>query len=80
MTDLRETVARALYEHFVGEDFLNEYAPWDALGGKDEWLERADVVVAVPEITEALHRAWPEIYPTARTPDISAPPAEPVPN
>jgi hypothetical protein len=55
MSELREKVARSLYEHFVGEDFLNEYAPWADLEGKLEWLERADVVLAIPEIREGLY-------------------------
>jgi hypothetical protein len=51
---MRERVAKALYEHWVAEDFANEYAPWEHLADKATWLERADAVVALPEIADAL--------------------------
>lgn len=51
---LREEIARALYEHFVGDDFLNEYAPWPELGDKQTWFERADVVLSIPTIADRL--------------------------
>jgi hypothetical protein len=41
----REAIARALYEHWVAEDFSNEYLSWDLLPGKDTWLDRAVAVI-----------------------------------
>ncbi len=35
-----ERAARALYEHWVGEQVC-ECAPWEKLAGKDEWHDRA---------------------------------------
>jgi hypothetical protein len=43
----RVSIARALYEHWVEEDFTGEYASWDDLDDKATWLERADAVEAV---------------------------------
>lgn len=47
MTVLREDIARALYEHWIKEDLANEYCCWDLLLGKEQWLDRADAVLAV---------------------------------
>jgi len=43
----REVIARALYEHWIAEDFANEYCGWAALGDQDTWLARADAILAL---------------------------------
>jgi hypothetical protein len=50
----REAIARALYEHWVAEDFGNDYCDWARLPDKQTWLERADAVLAVPAIRDVL--------------------------
>lgn len=37
--------AKALYEHWVAEDFANEYVPWEQCPNWTLWLERATVAL-----------------------------------
>ena len=47
MTDANvERVARALYEHWVAENFNEEWASWDRLGDKETWRDRARAAIA----------------------------------
>jgi hypothetical protein len=54
MPEVREEIGRALYDHWVEEDFANEYCSWDQLPDKAIWLSRADRILAIPAIAEAL--------------------------
>ncbi|MDB5707836.1 MAG: hypothetical protein JWN66_4952 [Sphingomonas bacterium] len=49
---VREEIARALYEHWVAEDFDNEYAPWELLGDKATWLARAEAILSIRGVGE----------------------------
>jgi hypothetical protein len=42
---MRDRIAKALYDHWVAEDFGNEYCSWELLGDKTTWRERADAVL-----------------------------------
>ncbi|MDB5584336.1 MAG: hypothetical protein JWR80_9512 [Bradyrhizobium sp.] len=43
---LLSEMAKALYEQFADDDFMNTYAGWDLLPAKDEWIERAEAAYA----------------------------------
>lgn len=45
--EMRERIARALYKHWVEEDFATEYAAWGELAGKDVWYSRADAILSL---------------------------------
>lgn len=40
-SDLLDRAAKALYDHWVEEDFANEYVSWKLLPDKQTWRERA---------------------------------------
>jgi hypothetical protein len=42
-----ERIAKALYEHWVANDVIDDCQSWDDLRGKTQWLERAAAVEAV---------------------------------
>jgi hypothetical protein len=44
--NIRERIARALYEHWVSEQF-EEFVSWERLQGKDLWRERADAILTL---------------------------------
>lgn len=52
---MKERIAKALYEHWIAEDFANDYAPWDKLQDKATWIARAEVVLA------AMHEPTPQM-------------------
>lgn len=40
-----EAAAKALYEHWVEEDWPNEYCSWEQLRDQQTWIERATVAL-----------------------------------
>jgi hypothetical protein len=69
--DLREAVARALYEHWCAEDFNTEYCAWGMLAGKDQWLERADAILPLIAQAQAEERAAIADYVDALDPPLA---------
>ncbi len=53
-----EAIARALYQDWVDENPLSDFAPWEKLGDKLTWLNRATAALRAMETpTEAMVEA-----------------------
>lgn len=51
MFDRIEAAAKALYEHWVEEDWPNEYCAWEQLPDQQTWRERATVALEAADAT-----------------------------